>query len=130
MDLRSKNAIESSKQHDIEMSNILIAEFMGLSIKKGVCYYTDSNDMFPMGVEVEKPYLPYDTSWNWLLPVIKKIKTLVIEQDEIDNPYNSDEYDKTNKNYELLNFITETLVQIEIKSVYQAVVEFIKNQND
>jgi hypothetical protein len=53
--------------------NKLIAEFMGLSIKEGVCYYTDADDMFPMGVEVEEPHLPYDTSWDWLMPVVEKI---------------------------------------------------------
>ena len=53
-------------------NNKMIAEFMGLSIKEGVCYYTDADDMFPMGIEVEEPYLPYDKSWNWLMPVIQK----------------------------------------------------------
>ena len=55
-------------------NNKLIAEFMGLSIKEGVCYYTDADDMFPMGIEVEEPYLPYHTSWDWLMPVIEKIE--------------------------------------------------------
>jgi hypothetical protein len=41
-------------------NNKLIAEFMGLSIKEGVSYYTDQDDMFFMGVEVEEPYLPFD----------------------------------------------------------------------
>ena len=54
--------------------NKLIAEFMGLSIKEGVCYYTDADDMFPMGIEVEEPYLPYHTSWDWLMPVVEKIE--------------------------------------------------------
>jgi len=56
--------------------NKLIAEFMGLSIKEGVCYYTDSNDMFPMGIEVEEPYLPYHTSWDWLMPVVERISDI------------------------------------------------------
>ena len=55
-------------------NNKLIAEFMGLSIKEGVCYYTDADDMFPMGIEVEEPYLPYHTSWDWLMPVVEKIE--------------------------------------------------------
>ena len=54
--------------------NELIAEFMGLSIKEGVSYYTDENDCFPMGIEVEEPYLQYHTSWDWLMPVIEKIE--------------------------------------------------------
>ena len=54
-------------------NNKMIAEFMGLSIKEGVCYYTDEDDMFPMGIEVEEPYIPYDEDWNWLMPVIIKM---------------------------------------------------------
>ena len=53
---------------------MLIAEFMGLSIKEGVSYYTDENDCFPMGIEVEEPYLQYHTSWDWLMPVVKAIE--------------------------------------------------------
>ena len=60
-------------KHKMKDDNKLIAEFMGLSIKEGVCYYTDADDMFPMGIEVEEPYLPYHTSWDWLMPVIAKI---------------------------------------------------------
>jgi hypothetical protein len=86
-----------------------------------------ANFMFEETMPINQ--MKYHSSWDWLLPVIKKIKTLVIEQDDSYQPYNSDEYDKTNRNYELLNYITETLVEIEIKSVYKAVVEFI-NQNN
>ena len=59
---------------NIEENNKIIAEFMGLSIKEGVCYYTDEDDMFPMGIEVEEPYIPYDESWDWLIPVVNKIE--------------------------------------------------------
>jgi hypothetical protein len=56
--------------------NKIIAEFMGLSIKEGVTYYTDSDDMFPIGIEVQRPYLPYNTSWDWLMPVVEKIRSV------------------------------------------------------
>ena len=87
--------------------NKLIAEFMGLNIDKGV------------QADYMEHELKYHTSWNWLMPVVYKIKILVMEDDS-DELYNSEEWDN----------ITHTLVQIEIKSVYQAVVEFIKNQNN
>jgi len=63
----------------IQESNKMIAEFMGLSIKEGVCYYTDEDDMFPMGIEVEEPYIPYDEDWNWLMPVVDKIEDMGCE---------------------------------------------------
>ena len=89
--------------------NELIAEFMGLSIKEGVCYYTDADDMFPMGIEVEEPYLPYHTSWDWLKPVV-------------------DEIEQVNEG------VPEQMLHVSLYStideVYEAVVEFIKTYND
>jgi len=85
--------------------NKLIAEFMGLSIKEGVCYYTDVDDMFPMGIEVEEPYLPYDKSWDWLMPVIEQIDHLQRER---------------------IQSIEDALSTRCLGDVYNAVVEFIK----
>ena len=129
MDLRSKDAIESSKQHDIKIGNILIAEFMEVHeiMHDEYSEYDFADNTLDVVHENE---LKYHLSWDWLMPVVKKIKTSVIDQDETDNPYNSEEWDKSTINYELLNNITETLVEIEIKSVYKLVVEFIKNQNN
>ena len=84
--------------------NQIIAEFMG---------YPE------LGTEGDFSYLKYHTSWDWLMPVVEKIKILVMEDDS-DELYNSEEWDN----------ITHTLVQIEIKSVYQAVVEFINEYNE
>ena len=91
-------------------NNKLIAEFMGLSIKEGVSYYTDEDDMFPMNIEVDKPYLPYDKSWDWLMPVVKK----VIQED-----------------YDFLVFeeLKYQLWRVDIDAVYSQVVEFINKDN-
>jgi len=88
--------------------NKLIAEFMGLSIKEGVCYYTDADDMFPMGIEVEEPYLPYDKSWDWLMPVIQKCYKV--------------------ENEEGFDSIVDAVSTLDIDGTYKAVVEFIKDQ--
>jgi hypothetical protein len=92
-------------------NNKLIAEFMGLSIKEGVCYYTDADDMFPMGIEVEEPYLPYDTSWDWLMPVVEKV--FVLSEDE--EAWRMD--------------IESGLTTLNRDETYRAVVEFIKQYN-
>jgi predicted urease superfamily metal-dependent hydrolase len=65
-------------------NNKLIAEFMDLTIKEGVCYYTDADDMYPMGIEVEEPYIPYDESWDWLHKVIDKCFKVAQDGDMID----------------------------------------------
>ena len=105
MDLRSKDAIESSKQHDIQMGNILIAEFMGLKEHEGSYYLPlyNSGDWVP---DVE---LDYHTSWDWLMPVVQKI-----EQDCEGVPQ------------DMLNISLYS----DINEVYKAVVEFIKNQKN
>jgi len=103
-------------------NNKLIAEFMGMqdtdlgwydsveAMSEYACQMVGGGNTFEV--------LQYDRSWDWLMPVIDKIKILVMEDDS-DKLYNSEEWDN----------ITHTLVQIEIKFVYKAVVEFIKQQN-
>jgi len=88
--------------------NKLIAEFMGLSIKEGVSYYTDQDDMFFMGIEVEEPYLPFDEDWNWLMPVVEKC------------------FQEDGKHY----VINDALLTINIDEVHEAVVKFIKQLNN
>ena len=90
--------------------NELIAEFMGLSVKEGVCYYTDEDDMFPMGIEVEEPYIPYDNDWNWLMPVVDKIENRLWNVGKI-------------------GYFDECLSSNDLEVRYQAVVEFINQYN-
>ena len=106
MDLRSKDAIESSKQHDIDMSNILIAEFMGAEwhkdFFKDVCIISPSNISYK-----------FHTSWDWLMPVVQKC--LNVYHIELMND---------DLNFEIYDSIGD------IKNTYKAVVEFIKEYNN
>jgi len=83
MDLRSKDAIESSKQHDINMSNILIAEFMGWEYdENNDWYFTPHRVEVTDGIydnEVPSDLFEFHTSWDWLMPVIEKIESLGYE---------------------------------------------------
>ena len=97
-------------------NNKMIAEFMGLSIKEGVCYYTDEDDMFPMGIEVEEPYIPYDEDWNWLMPVIQKC--LIGEA----------EHSEDVSNLAIKN-IYESICNQDISLAHKSVVEFINQYN-
>jgi|TARA_R110002074_G_scaffold345918_1_gene516285 hypothetical protein len=116
-----------TKTTKIMKNNKLIAEFMGLETPfneiSDATLYTykgiEEASAITFVVDVELHEMRYHLSWDWLMPVVEKIKILVMEDDS-DELYNSEEWDN----------ITHTLVQIEIKSVYQAVVEFIKNQNN
>ena len=102
-------------------NNKLIAEFMGLDtevFKSGKVNYYYYDKVSKQEIFLEAHELPYNVSWNWLMPVIERINILVME-DDFYELYNSEEWDN----------ITHTLIQIKIKYVYQAVVEFIKEYN-
>ena len=99
MDLRSKDAIESSKQHDIEMSNILIAEFMEIDEVDIDCAYDEYGE------------LKYHSSWDWLMPVVHKC---------YQEHTCSQERMNSNDAYEIKT--------CDITRVYKAVVKFIKGQ--
>ena len=78
--------------------NKLIAEFMGAE-------YT--------GTRVKD----YDTSWDWLMPVVLKCKESV-------------DYCSDDNALDYHNIEDEMLSQLSIEDTYNAVVEFIKIHND
>jgi len=81
--------------------NKLIAEFMGYEVKHGKCYSPKYNDgtIAPM---------QFDRSWDWLMPVLKKISLQL----------HPDVYDA----WRMINRPTE----YNIENVYNQVVEFIQ----
>ena len=90
-------------------SNKLISEFMGCTHPfnnvTDATLYNVSHGTF------ELSDLRYDTSWDWLMPVIEKITELCEEPQELDE-------------------LKHALLCVDIKSVYFIVVEFIKDQNN
>ena len=112
MDLRSKDAIETSKQDNINMDNILIAEFMGVSIGD-----------IPRSTQYTVEDLQYHTSWDWIMPVIDKIEAMgceVVHRVGDCIVYKIDE----KENYRC---IIDMQGLNKLESTYKAVVEFIKN---
>ena len=88
-------------------NNKLIAEFMGGVMHEGLMSLPDDNNLY--NVECQ---LHYHTSWDWLMPVANEI---IKSRDE----QNAD-WDLTDLKY--------ALCTTNIEYVYNAVVEFIKNQ--
>ncbi len=86
----------------MEKDNKLIAEFMG----NGKEYEIDINT---------KTLKSYHTSWDWLMPVVQKIG------DEYLNTPFDETYSHLTEQYE--NIWT-------LKDTYNAVVEFVKEQNE
>tara|TARA_B110000967_G_scaffold128632_1_gene131383 strand:+ start:4958 stop:5221 length:264 start_codon:yes stop_codon:yes gene_type:complete len=82
--------------------NKLIAEFMGWKPNEHHWCLNGDKD------------LQYDTSWDWLMPVAKKI----VREVGLDIEY-EDEYRE---------HLMDVIPFVKIEDVYEAVVEFIKNQ--
>jgi len=118
MDLRSKDAIESSEQHDIEMSNILIAEFMGVETTDGLVFQDNNTHEFHP--------IKYHTSWDWLMPVVEKIESY--ERYDVDILQYGTRISDNQK--EIVNNIANISFDTKIDHTYQAVLEFIKTYNN
>ena len=92
--------------------NKLIAEFMG----KELFNFSNFNFFVINNVFIKENELQYDTSWDWLMPVVLKCKESV----DYCSDDNALEYHKIED---------EMLSQLSIEDTYQAVVEFIKTYN-
>ena len=105
--------------------NKLIAEFMGVhdeisldSIAGNIHSWSDTpffyitEDSKEKVIEGIAKYSKYDTSWDWLMPVVQKCF-------DTQQPEEGQHY-----------FINESLLTMDIEVVYDRVVEFIKTYND
>lgn len=111
----------------MEKNNKLIAEFMGLPTEvfkpsgKVNYYFKEYNS----GSWYEAHELSYNVSWDWLMPVVDKIESL---RDENGNAYRFT-IDMGNAQIEGTN-IEIVGGSCKLDTTYQAVVEFIKDQNN
>ena len=97
----------------MEENNKLIAEFMGLDtevFKSGKVNYYYYDKVSKQEIFLEAHELSYNVSWDWLMPVVNKC-------------YNSNMQHPNDD-------ITQGLIDVDIDSTYQAVVNFIKEYND
>jgi len=97
-------------------SNKLIAEFMSVRYKSDKDYFKELVEMREDGILYELGYmesqLKYHESWNWLIPVVQKIKKCKHYYQNLDG-----------LDYALLCCLT-------IDSLYIEVVECIKEYNE
>jgi len=111
----------------METQNELIAEFICMTKgKPNESRWKDNwfdNDGIINGQRNEHLY--FDTSWNWLMPVVEKIENLGFEFFIVENrvkiAHNSDNSIKV-----IIDF---TFNGSKIDAVYQGVTEFIKYYN-
>ena len=100
------------------VGNILIAKFMGVEVSMRGGKF--KNYLPPFGYfKVHPQYMKYHTSWDWLMPVINKIRSL----------YNSAEIDICYYVEDIISNIAEGCVEANILQVYESVSEFIVHYN-
>ena len=90
--------------------NKLIAEFMGLRTNSYGDYNIDKDVMGFDMIVCSLADTKFHTSWDWLMPVVQKVSSLCDEPCELDN-------------------MKHALLTGDIESVYEEVVEFIKEYN-
>lgn len=102
-------------------NNILINEFMGVHDKilstgnihswsDAPFYYTTENTKEKV-IENIARYAKYETSWDWLMGVVKKCRTITLNKTEFEEA------------------IYYAVADLDEKKTYEAVVVFIKEYN-
>ena len=105
--------MDKKKINMVSTNNKLMAEFMGAEYDKGTMYGSTAGDyIFSDGRIYLGHELKYHTSWDWLMPVLKKINLKL-------NPSNYGEW-------RMINRPTE----YNIEDSYAQAVQFIKKYND
>jgi len=125
-------------------SNVLIAEFMGAEKTGAATIAIDGSitDLYKVGIYrnstwlyYDKPTrngiyeisgLQYDTSWSWLMPVVEKIESLVINDNRLTF--------RISQNmayiYQLIPLNSKLIVSSEsktkIEATYEAIIQFIQ----
>ena len=119
--------------------NKLIAEFMGVhdeisldSIAGNIHSWSDAPFFFITEDSKEKvmegiaKYSKYDTSWDWLMPVVEKIESLghelIIAESRCKINHNTD--------HSIEEVINIDIIGSKREATYRAVVEFIKEVNE
>ena len=112
----------------MEDTNELIAEFMGMQ-DTDLGWYDSEDVMSEYACQMVGgntfEVLQYDRSWDWLMPVVEKIES--DERYDVDIMQYGTRISDNQK--EIVNNIANISFDKKIDHTYQAVVEFIKQQN-
>ena len=105
----------------MEKKNKLIAEFMDLDtevFKSGKVNYYYYDKVSKQEIFLEAHELSYNLSWDWLMPVVDKIKSISGKlPTHIGNIPNDEDWESNN------------FLSTNIEETYRAVIEFIKDYN-
>lgn len=109
------STVNNKSEKEVIESNKLIAEFMGrhVSMLHGDLCYADWDGMHSV---------KYHTSWDWLMPVVKKINDT---WDYLDDSFEDDE---PNPEY-ILQVLHSSVSYVDIDTAFKSVLNFIQWYN-
>lgn len=108
--------METQKQ-DTVVGNRLIAEFMGIP-RCPICEEDCCGYQFGAGLIYKPEEMKYHTSWDWLMPVVEKIRKI------------EDETDREGKNFKHYQKVLSYPIYTPIETIWKAVVQFITWYNN
>ena len=114
------NWLKTKTTKTMEESNKLIAEFMGINLGEYTTYPEESPKQYAVNE------LEYHYSWDWLMPVVEKIENFGYEFIIVESRC----YVKHNTDHSIKTLFYIETIGSKLKTTYDAVVEFIKNQNN
>jgi hypothetical protein len=108
----------------IKTNNKLIAEFMGLEVKNQIVFANEKiktyNERTLHGYNISMA--SYDSSWDWLMPVIEKISS---EESKFDFSIPN-----SGPSFQAFHKILSNTINVKITDLYLDVIEFIKWYNE
>ena len=113
------------------MSNKLIAEFMGYTGGSDFQYLTHPETLLDTNVDE----LLYQTSWDWLMPVVEKIEEIAIDDDNLTIKEHRYQVDMSYTQCSIYDHVRDGVIAsgdmgTKLLSTYRAVIEFLKEYND
>lgn len=112
--------------------NELIAEFLGIemTVEKGTRYwhYIDRENK-KMIYALKEQYLKFNTSWDWLMPVVEKIENLYYDVTITPTGLYIESTEHTEEDFCEQEVYYEQENETKIRVVYRGVIKFIKWYN-
>lgn len=113
---------------ELDESNELISLFMGNRLINGIYPYHAHN--FPSPVSCTRFGLKYHKSWNWLMPVIKRIRDISLTEEYKKADTEWGEHNIVNQHDIWRDKIMDVILFVEIKDCYDVCLEFIEWYNE
>ena len=129
----------SSPKKEIIKNNTIIAEFMTTDEGKewktpnGSCITHQCDHEGKRCViifdEEDAEWMQYNSSWDWLIPVVEKIESLGFKFEIWKNNYSIQQFQENTEEYIEMLYQYGYFKRTKQEAVYQGVIEFIKDYN-